>query len=105
MHVTDMDIVRATLADAIASGLTLQDVLDAAAHADCLMCWDDAVETLEKARECLEEATFNQLYADRLLRQAQRSRTEARWLLGLSCALVLVAVWVVSWLANENGLI
>ena len=47
MHdLSDMDIVRAVLADALASGLTLQDALDAATHADCLLCWDDAVGML-----------------------------------------------------------
>ena len=44
--ITDMDFVRAILADAKASGLTLDDVLEASVHAHCMGCWDNAVSML-----------------------------------------------------------
>lgn len=46
MELTDMDIFRSILADARASGLDIDDLIEAAKHADCIMCFDDAVGML-----------------------------------------------------------
>jgi hypothetical protein len=43
---SEMDYVLAVLADARASGLTIDDLIAAAEHAHCLGCWDAAVSML-----------------------------------------------------------
>lgn len=41
-----MDVVRAALFDALASGLVLSDVCEAARHADCVDCFMEAVSLI-----------------------------------------------------------
>ena len=41
-----MDVVRAALFDALASGLDLSDVCEAARHADCVDCFMEAVSLI-----------------------------------------------------------
>ena len=45
-EVSDMDVVRAALFDALASGLVLSDVCEAARHADCVDCFMEAVSLI-----------------------------------------------------------
>ena len=46
VEITEMELVAAILFDALASGLTLYDVCEAARHSDCLWCLSDAVDML-----------------------------------------------------------
>lgn len=43
MDVTDADVWRSALFNALASGITLEEVCELARHADCADCFDDAV--------------------------------------------------------------
>ena len=45
-EVSNMDVVRAALFDALASGLDLSDVCEAAKHADCVDCFMEAVSLI-----------------------------------------------------------
>ena len=45
-EVSDMDVVRAALFDALASGLDLSDVCEAVKHADCVDCFMEAVSLI-----------------------------------------------------------
>ena len=44
--VSDMDVVRSALFDALASGLDLSDVCEAARHADCVDGFMEAVSLI-----------------------------------------------------------
>lgn len=49
MELTDMDYIRGALYNAIASGLTLQEVTDMAEHADTPQDFDEAVNIFSTA--------------------------------------------------------
>ena len=44
--ISDIEFIRGTLYNALASGLTLADVIKAYEHADCIVCADEAVALL-----------------------------------------------------------
>ena len=52
--ITEMDVIRATLANAVASGLTLEDVLEMSIWAESVADFDDAVNILGLATEPLD---------------------------------------------------